>query len=159
MATAQFPKTAPWKPNPGGVRRSLEEAKAILARVGVELSDAVTIKVVKDDSTRVPAGAFAAYPVRSQGGRVTFDTVLEPKIDSVIVFVKESVFDSGEAIVAVLAHEQHEIDGLLDLIGREGAVPVERVQELLRAGNPGNLHDAAWDVADRLVARLRSTLP
>jgi hypothetical protein len=72
------------------------------------------------------------------------------------VLVRERVLRSDEAIVAVLAHEMHELHGLRELFSaRSGVMSFRRLWDLIRPGVPGNLHDQAWEVADRFVARMR----
>jgi hypothetical protein len=63
-------------------------------------------------------------------------------------------FESDEAIVAVFAHEMYELERLRPLL-QEGETSIEQFIEHTRAGNPGNDHDEAWEVADALVTRMR----
>lgn len=61
---------------------------------------------------------------------------------------------SDEAIVAVIAHEMHELKGLLPLL-QEGQLTIEQFNAHTSATNPGNLHYEAWDIADKLVEEMR----
>lgn len=82
--------------------------------------------------------------------------VYDDDIDEIIVHVHSSVFESDEAIVAVLAHDMHEINGLRKIFEeRGGYVRAGDLHRLINPGIKGNLHDQAWDVADGLVRRMR----
>ena len=49
---------------------------------------------------------------------------------------------------------QEELEQLRPLLER-GRTTIEEFIALTCPGNPGNLHDEAWEVADRLVERMR----
>jgi hypothetical protein len=68
--------------------------------------------------------------------------------------VQQGVFWSDEAIVAVFAHEIHELEYLRPLLQGRGISTQDFIGHTC-SGNPGNIHDEAWDVADRLVDRMR----
>ena len=61
---------------------------------------------------------------------------------------------SDEAIVAVLAHEMHEITALRPLL-EKGEISIDDYVMYTEPGRPGNLHDQAWDVADLMVDKMR----
>jgi hypothetical protein len=68
-----------------------------------------------------------------------------------------SVFLSDESIVAHLAHELHEVRGLKEAFAEAGGwMRARDFDELIRAGKKGNLHDQAWDEANRLVEAMRA---
>ena len=67
------------------------------------------------------------------------------------------ILDSDQAIVAVFAHEMHELNNLRSIL-EEGKTSIEDLIEHVRPGRPGNLHDQAWDVADNLVLRMRKEM-
>ena len=63
---------------------------------------------------------------------------------------------SDEAIVALIAHEMHELNNLRILFEENGGVmPAGRLSNLISEGIAGNLHDQAWDVADNLIIEKR----
>jgi len=64
------------------------------------------------------------------------------------------ILNSDEAIVAVFAHEVFELEKLRPIL-EKGATRIEDFIALTRPGIPGNLHDQAWDHADRLVELMR----
>ena len=69
--------------------------------------------------------------------------------------VSKDILDSDEAIVAVMAHEMHELNGLRKIFQERETLPAEELGRLINPGHKGNLHDQAWDVADRLIATMR----
>lgn len=70
--------------------------------------------------------------------------------------IDETLFHSDEAIVAVIGHEMYELNLLRRLFEESGgAMTYRRLHYLISPGIKGNLHDQAWDVADRLVASMR----
>lgn len=68
--------------------------------------------------------------------------------------IRPDILRSDEAIVAVIAHERYELECLRPML-MEGKTSIEQFVAHTCVGNPGNLHEQAWDVADRLVARMR----
>jgi len=73
------------------------------------------------------------------------------------VSLSDEILSSDEAIVAVVAHEMHEVVGLRRLFEArgDGGMTVRELTYLVAPGRKGNLHDQAWDVADRLVVAMR----
>jgi hypothetical protein len=88
------------------------------------------------------------------GQRITWDQFYN-KYDNIAVKVSKDILDSDEAIVAVMAHEMHELNGLRKIFAERETLPVEELGRLINPGHKGNLHDQAWDVADAAVARMR----
>ncbi len=73
------------------------------------------------------------------------------------VKLNAKVLESDEAIIGVMAHEIHEIEGLRRIYEARGFQPLKAL-DFHRAVSPGftgNLHDQAWDVADALVRNRR----
>jgi hypothetical protein len=68
--------------------------------------------------------------------------------------IRPDILKSDEAIVAVFAHELHELEVLPPIL-REGKKSIEDFIRHTCPGTPGNLHDKAWDVADAMVERMR----
>jgi hypothetical protein len=81
---------------------------------------------------------------------------MQNRFGRVPVRVRPEVFQSDERIVAILGHEMHELNGLRSIMDQRGQISGAELRRLIMEGNPGNLHDQAWDVADDLVARMRS---
>jgi hypothetical protein len=77
-------------------------------------------------------------------------------VDQLLVRVAQPMFESDEAIVAILGHEMHELNNLRRLFEESGgAMTYRKLYYLINPGIKGNLHDQAWDVADALVAAMR----
>ena len=72
-----------------------------------------------------------------------------------VVKLRSSVLDSDERILAVLGHEMHEINALRDMLTERARIAGAELIALTEPNHPGNLHDQAWDVGDRLVRRFR----
>jgi hypothetical protein len=67
-----------------------------------------------------------------------------------------SEFLSDESIVAHLSHELHEVRGLKMAFAETGGwMRASDFVELIRAGRKGNLHDQAWDEANRVIKAMR----
>lgn len=66
------------------------------------------------------------------------------------------ILQSDESIVAVMAHEMHELNGLRDIFAVRDTISAEELRRLILPGFKRNLHDHAWDVADELVLKMRS---
>jgi hypothetical protein len=80
------------------------------------------------------------------------------RLGTIPVKLSRDILGSDEAIVAVIAHEIHELESLRALFEqRGGRIPGRELRLLTIDGRPGNLHDHAWDVADALVAKMRGT--
>ena len=59
------------------------------------------------------------------------------------------------SILAVFAHEMHELNELRRLFEERETIRGAALHEMIREGLRGNLHDRAWDVADGFVRALR----
>jgi hypothetical protein len=68
--------------------------------------------------------------------------------------IRPDVLESDEAIVAVFTHEMYELRHLRDLL-RRGPMTVDDCLTQVAPGLKGNLHDRAWDEADRAVLAMR----
>jgi hypothetical protein len=158
--------------NPGGPR-SVQEAARLARERGVDIGDDVLIGV--DHS--IGSDMFAYYG--NQGFRST-DTVTWRSLTSELVPLKPGarpaywtaepiekgdrvlavrlhpeVLKSDEAIVAVLAHEMHEINHLRARL--EGGESMSAAAYLgLVNGKNGSLHLEAWRVALTFVDRMRA---
>jgi hypothetical protein len=153
---AQTPKSYPWRSNADGQVRTVAEARIIATSHGVHIPE--DIHLVAVDSKRLPKDTFAKYFEKASHSatlRVSWDEFYN-RLDKIPVQLSRDILGSDEAIVAVIAHEMHELNALRALFEeRGGSIPAGELRNLIVAGRPGNLHDHAWDVADQLVAQMR----
>jgi hypothetical protein len=151
---AQKPKTYPWTKNPAGVVRTTADVKRIALEHGVEIPGDIQIFAVQ--GKWLPPDSFAQYMGRDflPGQRVSWEQFYN-RYDNIAVKISKDILDSDEAIVAVMAHEMHELNGLRKIFAERETLPVEELGRMINPGHKGNLHDQAWDVADQLVAKMR----
>jgi hypothetical protein len=149
---AQFPRSAPFAKNASGPR-TIDEAVELAKQQGIEIGDDVAFYAKGD----VPAGADAVYlsPRQAAAGEVFTWESLQNRFGQVPVRVRAEVLESDEQIVAVFAHEMHEINSLRRLFEEGGSMTGGQLGRLINQGIKGNLHDQAWDAADAAVRRLR----
>jgi hypothetical protein len=71
--------------------------------------------------------------------------------------VHPDVLTSDEAIVAVFQHEMYELSLIREVFiqSRDGSMDGTDYGIQTAAGRPGNLHDLAWDEADKVVRQMR----
>jgi hypothetical protein len=154
VISGQDPKLE-WRPNSPGQTRTIEEAIAIARRFGVHIADDVAFFVDEfgylDKTTT--ARSSRVLP-RLPQSPVYWSDLVHEKTGKIPFLIRPDILDSDEAIVAVFAHEMHEIDALRPILS-EGKTSLEEFIRLTCPGNPGNLHDQAWNVADALVERMR----
>lgn len=151
---AQTPKTYPWNKNPAGVVRTVSDVKRIALEHGVEIPHDIQIFAV--DAKWLPPDSYAQYLGRDfvPGRRAGWEEFYN-RYESIAVKISKEILDSDEAIVAVIAHEMHELNGLRKLFNQRETIPVEELGRLINPGHKGNLHDQAWTVADQLVVKMR----
>jgi hypothetical protein len=142
-----------WQDNADGAIRSVSEAVEIARAHGVDIPDIAAFFV--DELNLLDENTTARGPkvTKASGGAVVLDDLLN-KFGQVPFILRPDILKSDEAIVAVIAHEMHELNGLLPLL-RQGQVTIEQFDAHTSATNPGNLHYEAWDVADELVQQMR----
>jgi len=152
MIAGQSPRVK-WRENPIGKKRTIEEAKEI-ARKWVSIPDDVDFFEDEDDD--LPEDMKARGPrVTKPAGSVVFWSDLVNSLTGKVPFlVRPEVLKSDEAIVAVFAHELFELEALRGLL-KKGKTSIELFIGHTCPGNPGNLHDEAWNYADELVERMR----
>ncbi|MBN8640094.1 MAG: LysM peptidoglycan-binding domain-containing protein, partial [Anaerolineae bacterium] len=116
-----------WEKNIDGVR-SAQEALELADKYGVYISDDVKISFIDDEIYDRRFSdldfSFANYGKiqidESQWRRqITWRDSVSDKYGVVNVYVRKSVLESDEAIVAVLHHETHEIEGLREIFARK----------------------------------------
>ncbi len=91
---------------------------------------------------------------KEAGGYVQLSDFVHPETRRVPFLIRPDILGSDEAIVAVFTHEMYELNAIRDMI-RRGGMTIEDFGLHTSAGIPGNLHDLAWDLADRAVLRMR----
>jgi hypothetical protein len=153
---AQGP-TIQWVKNRDGATRTIHEAMEIARKNGVEIPDDMLFKKVSGRS--LPDKTYAEYFSRKRSNPselITWDDFYSKDLDQLLVRIESSVFESDEAIVAIFAHEMHELNNLRRLFEETGgSMTLQRLHYLITPGIKGNLHDHAWDVADKLVVAMR----
>jgi len=152
---AQAPKTYPWTKNPEGVVRTAADVRRIAGEHGVEIPHDIEIFAVQ--AKWLPPDSYAQYMGRDflPGKRVSWEEFYN-KYDNIAVKISKDILDSDEAIVAVMAHEMHELNGLRKVFTARETIAVEELGRMINPGHKGNLHDQAWSVADTLVAAMRA---
>ncbi len=157
---AQGPRLQ-WAKNPDGAVRSVDEAVEIARRHGVVIPDDILIRKVK--GKYMPDRTFAQYYSHrgtDPNKRVSWQDFYDKDLDELLVRIDDAVFQSDEAIVAIMAHEMHELNNLRRLFAETGgSMSVRRLHYLINPGIKGNLHDQAWDVADQIVTSMRRSNP
>lgn len=151
---AQSPRMK-WRQNPDGVVRTTEEAVELARKWGVEIDDDIAFAAW--DPASLPKNTHAEYFSQrlTSGARLSWKRFLNAR-GELPVKISRDILSSDEATVAVIAHEMHEINGLMRLFESRETIPAEEVYRLISPGIKGNLHDEAWDVADEVVARMRA---
>ncbi len=150
---AQSPRLT-WRKNPDGVVRTAEEAVELAKKWGIQIDD--DIRFVARDPKILPKDTMAKYfhETFSAGDRLSWDDFLDVRDDLLVTFSRD-LLSSDEAIVAVFAHEMHEINNLRAIFDVRETVSAAEMYRLINPGIRGNLHDQAWDVADAAVLRMR----
>jgi hypothetical protein len=152
MIAGQLPRQQ-WRPNPGGQARTIEEAIAIARRFGLRIPDDVDFFVDEIGDLDEMTTARGPKVSKIAGTIVTWSDLAHDKTGKVPFRIRQDILTSDEAIVAVFAHEMHELEMLRPLLRR--GISIEEYGGHPRPGNPGNFHDEAQDPADVLVGRMR----
>lgn len=154
MISGQSPRRR-WRPNPDGQTRTIEQAVAIAKRFGVHVPDDVAFFVDEFGDLDSDTTAKSSRVTKPAGATVHWSDLVHDLTGRVPFRIRPDILASDEAIVAVIAHEMYELDELRPIL-REGSTSIEDFIGLTCAGNPGNLHDRTWDVADAMVERMRN---
>lgn len=156
MVAGQFPTTE-WRDNPDGQVRTIQEAVQIARANGVLIPDDVEFHVDETGELHKDLTARAPRVDKPSGERVYWSDMVHDLTNKVPIRVWPGILRSDEAIVAVIAHEMHELGFLRqDLQG--GGIMIDDLVLHTEPGRPGNVHCQAWDVADELVNRMRGGL-
>lgn len=86
---------------------------------------------------------------------MTWRGTLADKDGNVNIYVRNSVLDSDESIVAVLHHETHEVEALRDIFAKRVSLSVREYSRLINDSTRGNLHWEVVDIGDQAVWQLR----
>ncbi|MET1256647.1 hypothetical protein, partial [Aliikangiella maris] len=158
---AAFRHQTKWKPNVNGPR-SADGALRLADDYGVYIADDVKIRFVDDDFYDSSFGkygdSFASYghvKVTNPNQQLTWKNVMSDRDGNVNIYVRNSVLDSDEGIVAVLHHETHEVEALRDIFARRVSIPASEYRSLINDSTPNNLHWEAVDIGDQAVWQLR----
>jgi hypothetical protein len=143
-----------WRANPGGKTRTIEEAIDIATRQGVVIPQDVHFSIDQIGDLGADLTARGPRVDKPEGSLVCWSDLVHDRTGKVPFRIWPGILNSDEAIVAVLAHEMHELEQLREIL-QEGRTTIEEFIGLTCPGNPGNLHDEAWEVADKLVERMR----
>ena len=108
MVAGQYP-TREWRDNPVGQIRTIEEAVAIARSFGVVIPDDVEFHVDETGELHKDLTARAPRVDKPSGERVYWSDLVHDITMKVPLRVWPGILKSDEAIVAVLAHEMHEI--------------------------------------------------
>ncbi|MFF3877184.1 hypothetical protein [Streptomyces sp. NPDC001978] len=163
-----------FRPNPDGPR-TLSEAVALAKSKGVQIEDDILIRL--DNSLSADEFALYGNQVRStqrvgwtdltgtirqpkSGVRPTYWTAqpIEEETMVMVVRLRPDVLESDEAIVAVLAHEMHEINYLRTTLSGDVRMSAASYHGLVN-DKVGTLHLQAWKVALALVDKMRPAHP
>jgi hypothetical protein len=157
MVAGQHPRRK-WRDNPDGQVRTIEVAVEIAKSYGVVIPDDFEFYV--DELGELHEGLTARAPRvdKPSGERVNWSDLVHDITHKVPFRVWPGILRSDEAIVAVLAHEMHEILALRPYL-EGGEISIDDFIMHTEPGRPGNLHDEAWDIADLMVDKMRGVSP
>ena len=150
-----------WMFNPNQQRRTLNQAVELAENMGADVWDDVAFRIVPHNSLQ--EGGGVTYAAWGPGTRLPGDAVMTWNKHmltrgQVMVRLSDRIMTSDEAIVAVIAHEMHELNGIRAAFGAQGELTMT-VAQFVRKVKPGhgvNLHDEAWSIADKIVQDMRA---
>lgn len=152
-----------WGRNADGARRSIDEALEIAESHGVDIPDDVRFISVPDaylDARGLSVDAYYGdFENISPHQLITWRP--QPKALSLTdkdgifnISIRESILESDRAIVAIIAHELSEYEGLLSVLAKKGGITAAEYKRLVEPGRIDNLHWKAVDHGDELVRRM-----
>ena len=153
MISGQFP-TREWRDNSDGRARTIEEALAIARVSGVHIPDDVAFFV--DELGEVSSEVTARGPRvdKLAGQKIYWSDLVNDKTGKVPFRIWPGVLRSDEAIVAVISHELYELEKLRPFL-QQGSLSIDDYIAHTEPGRAGDYHDEAWDIADKMVDRMR----
>ncbi len=156
VAAAQYPKSSHlWKKNADGPRL-IDDAVAFVRQQGVSVPPDVRFVVAPPNL--LDDGVYAFYAGFKTTLTYRWEALcVKPRDDgeepTVVVKVRASVLESDAEILAVFSHELYELAELRAMFEVRQSIPGAELLNLVRAGNPGNVHDRAWDEGDLRVTK------
>jgi hypothetical protein len=153
MVAGQSPGRV-WRDNSNGEVRTIEEAVQIARNNGVEIPDEIEFHLDEADELNQNITARGPRVDKYSGERIHWSDLVHDLTGKVPFRIWPGLLKSDEAIVAVIAHEMHEINSLRPLL-EVGILTIDDYITHTEPGRTGNLHDQAWDVADNFVDRMR----
>jgi hypothetical protein len=153
---------APYAINADGVVRTPLEALELARANGINIPEDVNIGFMKN-WTRADADAEYFYNPNSYkpSDWIDWEDFYHPETGQIPVRVNASLLNSDEALVAHIGHEMYEINSLRDVFEEAGgSLQARQLNRLIAPRENGglinNLHEQAWDEADRLVWKMRN---
>jgi hypothetical protein len=156
-----------WTVNAGGQHRSIDEAKAVAKDYAVIPDDVEFFEAEPGELRGTLEDLAAGRPMETARiAAVTEDAEgyvrwsdHYNRFGRIPVLINPDVLRSDEAIVAVLVHEMYELEELRRMFasGNRQRMRGDDYLAHVRPGDPRNLHDKAWDVADDAVLSMRRT--
>src|SRR5437016_9175941 len=115
MITGQSPRIQ-WRKNPGGVKRTVVQAKEIARTHGVLIPDDVDF--FEDEEGELPENMTARGPevTKPAGGVVRWSDLVNALTGKVPFRVQSEILRSDEAIVGVFGHEMFELKALRGML-------------------------------------------
>src|SRR6266446_9490606 len=101
-----------WQPNSEGQTRTIEEAIGIAKRCGVQVPDDVAFFVDEFGELGEASTARGPRVDKPAGAIVYWSDLVHDKTGKVPFRIWSGILNSDEAIVAVFAHEMHELEHL-----------------------------------------------
>jgi hypothetical protein len=157
MVAGQFP-TRQWKDNSDGQIRTIEEAVEIAKKYGVTIPDDIDFHIDEANELNETFTACGPRVDKLAGERVHWSDLVHDRTHKVPFRLWAGLLKSDEAIVAVLSHEMHEILTLRPFL-ESGKIAIEDFISQTEPGRPENLHHEAWEIADKLVDKMRGESP
>jgi len=121
---------------------------------GVLIPDDVEFHVDETAELHRDLTARAPRVDKPSGERAYWSDMVRDLTNKVPIRVWPGILGSDDAIVAVIAHEMHEL-GMLRADLQGNGIMIDDLVLHTEPGRPGNLHCQAWDVADKLVNQIR----
>jgi len=156
LGTAQYPRMAPYAPNVNAPRTA-SEAIALAKSKGIEIPDDIYIGFMKKWlRTDADAEYFYRKDEFDLDDWIKWNDFYHDKTGKIPVRFNAKLLESDEAIIAHIAHEMYELNALRRLFEeKNGEILAQKIMQHIGAGIPKNLHDQAWEVADKMVRAMR----
>ena len=141
-----------WRKNIDGVTRTKEEVIKIAEKAGIDI-EMMDLHLVDD----LPDQVFASYTgLQGPPDKLyKWNDIVHDITEKVPVRINKNILNSDEAIIATLQHESYELEALQDIMQSKGMITQRELGSLIDLNYGGELHNEAWDVADKLILKLR----